>query len=473
MTSVSIPVDAIHQDTLGTPKATPRHLALEPPSNGPSPPPLPTPSYLEGASPRTPQSPTPPQQRNTALMDFWGSTRRYIGNPTTPQGNSPQPTVNPPNLGANTAPTTNPDPPTNRPNPRKPTLQMLAAAGGIRPKQHANSGPAHDPHAKFLKAEMPIIHDANPSGLLELVEWELLDEWEKLPEGKLAIVPFGIEIHSNEQLYELRDQLFTTIVEITQAEKLGIAVPKPNEKALAIKRFPTTFLVYNLTEQQSDTLQKRTVWSSPEITFRVATTDPCRPDFLFAIGNYTNLDTNEVRKLVHQIWTDNTSQEFFNSLIQAMDTDETPQDDLPLTSADIIAFVGSLNVKVLKLLEKKNKSRENRIDYPPQQDKKKPPKILKPRFYIYADSSHIRDFKVWSQIRLFLAERSYYNLMLGQGKTMIAPHNCGVCHGADHPRGMCPFPLIPGWQGPKHKPEDDASGPGSGPHFPRVKRQRI
>jgi hypothetical protein len=260
---------------------------------------------------------------------------------------------------------------------------MLAAAGGLRPKLSANSAiPTQDPLARFLKAEMPPVHDANPSALMELVDWELLAEWDCLPEGKIAIVPFGIEIHGQGQLRSLRDQIFTTIVEITQAEKLGIAVPKPNERALAIRRFPTTFLAYNLTEKQCNILQERTVWSSPELTFRIATLDPCRPDFLFAIDDYTNLDTEDVRKLVLQVWTDKESQHFFNSLLQAMDTDDPPLDTTALTSEDLMAFISSLYVKRLNLLEKNDEKREDQPNQ--QQETEKPPPILKPHFYIYA-----------------------------------------------------------------------------------------
>jgi hypothetical protein len=47
-----------------------------------------------------------------------------------------------------------------------------------------------------------------------------------------------------------------------------------------------------------------------------------------------------------------------------------------------------------------------------------------------------------------LAERSYYNSKFGQRHNLITPNHCGLCHGIDHLRGICPFPGIDGWKGP-------------------------
>jgi len=72
-------------------------------------------------------------------------------------------------------------------------------------------------------------------------------------------------------------------------------------------------------------------------------------------------------------------------------------------------------------------------------------------FNIYTNGNIIDDTKSWKKIREHLAERRYQNNHLGTGVTEIAPHHCGLCHGADHPQGLCPFPSIEGWKGPKRK----------------------
>jgi hypothetical protein len=39
----------------------------------------------------------------------------------------------------------------------------------------------------------------------------------------------------------------------------------------------------------------------------------------------------------------------------------------------------------------------------------------------------------------------------GTGKAGPMRH-CQICHYITHPRGLCPFPKLNGWMGPKHNP---------------------
>ena len=332
--------------------------------------------------------------------------------------------------------------------------------GGIRPKQNNRRiQPENDRLNKYLKAEMPVIHDAHPTAIFDLVDGDVLDEWESYPEGKLAVYPFGTDIQDPDHLRDLCNLLFNAVVDIAQAQEMGISAPKPNVKAMSIHRHPTTFLVYNLTEEQRKTLLQREVWASQEITFRVAPTDPSRPKYLFSISGYTSQIKADVRELVLRTWTDEISQEFFNTLSQDMETD-----DCNLPQLNLVGFIKSLSVNVLPLVIRKKK--------PNSEDEYV--SILTPRFYIYADSDHIPDFQTWAEIRHFLANRIYQSTKLGQGTNFIAPHNCGICHGADHPRGFCQFPDIPNWCGPKRRVENrEKGGNNRSIHFPKAKKPRF
>ena len=74
--------------------------------------------------------------------------------------------------------------------------------------------------------------------------------------------------------------------------------------------------------------------------------------------------------------------------------------------------------------------------------------IFAPRFNIYANGSLILQEAVWKRLRNYLAGRVYTSLLLDTGTTEVAPYLCGICHSVDHPRGLCPFPNIEGWNGP-------------------------
>ena len=425
-----------------TPNNASQPKAFTLPRPGPTPPSLPRPDSPGEASPRSPLSPTPQSRKTNPANEE---------NSLTPQASS-----------NNTAPTP--------PNPRKTSLQTLVSLGGVRPpKPKPTTGTpnalARDTLKKYINVEMPEIHMANPSALFDLVESPLLKEWDNYPEGKLAIIPFGIEIHSQLQVRNLRNLIFTAVAEITQAERLGLSAPRPNEKANSISRHPMTFLAYNLTENQCKILQERSVWASPELTFQVAPIEPCRPNYLFTLADFTTMDADEIHRMVLGIWKDDESQEFFTSLTQAMEMDDQTTGEPPLTLPEIQAVVNSMRISVIKLMI--------HVPIDPENPSATKP-ILKPRFNIYVDSKHIRDFQIWTQIRNFLADRSYYTPTLDQGRTIIAPHNCGICHGVDHPRGLCSFPSLPGWKGPKCQTDKRGRLDSDRPHqFQKNKKPRF
>ncbi|KZT26200.1 hypothetical protein NEOLEDRAFT_238884 [Neolentinus lepideus HHB14362 ss-1] len=53
------------------------------------------------------------------------------------------------------------------------------------------------------------------------------------------------------------------------------------------------------------------------------------------------------------------------------------------------------------------------------------------------------------------SKQSYRHSFFGHG-TFRAPFHCTRCHGADHPSGLCPLPLTPGWLGP---PPEESNAP--------------
>lgn len=67
-----------------------------------------------------------------------------------------------------------------------------------------------------------------------------------------------------------------------------------------------------------------------------------------------------------------------------------------------------------------------------------------PIFNIYAKGPLITDDLIWTRIRHFYASRPYTHQAQDPGTNVIAPFKCNVCHVADHPRGLCPFPMVEG-----------------------------
>ncbi|KAH9029990.1 hypothetical protein EDB84DRAFT_1439214 [Lactarius hengduanensis] len=68
-------------------------------------------------------------------------------------------------------------------------------------------------------------------------------------------------------------------------------------------------------------------------------------------------------------------------------------------------------------------------------------------FNIYADGDIIEDDESWLELRKHLRSRLYKSNLYGEGAATKEDYICGLCHAHDHPRGLCDFPTIPGWNG--------------------------
>jgi hypothetical protein len=274
---------------------------------------------------------------------------------------------------------------------------------------------------------MPKVHDAHPTAALDLVDIKALDEWDKLPHGKLVAIPFdNVLARLPNKQSEISGGILAAATEITQSQEIGIAVPRPNDKAKRSNRTLATFLIYNLSGMQYQTLIQQEVWSSVDTTFQVTPPTPSLPNFLFSISGLSTMDVTFVCSVVKGVWFDEQSQDFLHQL-QPPVIEETDK-----FRDNIQELLNSVEVKRIDIKEAGN--------------------ILSPRFNILVNSDLIPDHKTWAQVRNYLANRTYDTPVQGQGTTHITEFDCGICHGVDHPRGLCPFPAIPGWNGPQWRP---------------------
>ena len=282
--------------------------------------------------------------------------------------------------------------------------------------------PRQDPLKKYTEAIMPAIYDATPYAPLRHMDLDLVGEWENCLEGKLFAHPFDDEA-CKVDLSGVKNKIFAAAIEITKSHRIAVSPPRPSKAAIKAGCTPTCFLIYHLTEDEKQFLLERGVWSSHHITFRVTSFYPPCPDFLFSIKGYATTDTNIVHRLVHSVWHDNATESFINSIVE-----DVPPGKRANASQATSRFIDSMRVKLLPIKESGN--------------------IFAPRFNVYANGSLILQEAVWKRLRNYLAGRVYTSLLLDTGTTEVAPYLCGICHSVDHPRGLCPFPNIEGWNGP-------------------------
>ena len=150
------------------------------------------------------------------------------------------------------------------------------------------------------------------------------------------------------------------------------------------------------------------------------------PNFLFTIQKFTTLNDKEALKAIMEIWNDETTTTFFNGLVnQAKDQDKQA------VTEGILNFLKSTYVTRLD-----TKTEGGRRD---------------PQYNVYANGQLIPSNNLWFEIKTFLKGRIYKSKDCGRGRVKDTNYKCGLCHGCDHPRGLCPFPKVKGWNGGRNR----------------------
>lgn len=278
------------------------------------------------------------------------------------------------------------------------------------------------PIDKYTLGPMPEIHDRCPTAVLKHVDIRLAREWLNFAEGKVLAIPFGNEAKDPTLLNYVKNRIFTAASEITQSLDVCVSAPRPSPRAEEEGESPLAFCIYNLTDAQCTTLLERKVWSSTAITFRVTKLNPSCPDFLFTLEGFST-SADKILQMVQTAWQGDDVSAITDTLSSSF-----PENTRDRVKTSIQAFLRSARIKFLDFKEKDD--------------------VRNPLHHVLADGSLIQNDELWLYLRNFLASRTYETLVLGQGRIRERPIDCGFCHSVDHPMGLCPFPSVPGWNGP-------------------------
>ena len=288
---------------------------------------------------------------------------------------------------------------------------------------HSSRNIMRDPLDNYTNATMPKVHNAHPTSPFQYIDLDLISEWELLVGGKLLILPFGDAPHEPKLHETIKNRILYAIAEITDSQGIGISAPTPNAEATRTGRYPSSFLAYNLTPPQIQLLLDRGVWSSQAITFRATPFYPTNPSYLFTIRGFSLNIEGHIQSLIYSTWHDSNTTKFIRETVLS-----APEEECTTLERAICTLLDSPTVTCLNIKERGGG--------------------LLPRFNIYANGSTIPHHVTWLKIRKYLADHIYFTPLIGQGEVVISPYTCNICHGVEHPRGLCPFPGIKGWNGP-------------------------
>jgi hypothetical protein len=286
------------------------------------------------------------------------------------------------------------------------TLQFTPAPPGGFPRIHyAHSAQIFDHQSpKVINAWLKVAH---PKVLFRVFDYDGRD-----PSGKTPI---------------LVERARKTITEIGNAahhnlQNLRVSPPCP-EAGREEFGYPLSFLAYNITEEVKSILLTQRIWSSPEITFEVQSFNALSlPKLLLCLHGFTTQDSEVVRTVVYDTWAEDVARWDIGEILA--------EGEISTENTQMAAwsFVESARIE--------------RIDF------KVSGGLSLPRYNIFADSP-TGNPDTWTKLRAYLLSLSYQSDLDGRGVTVnFIP--CTLCHSIAHPRGLCPFPDIPLWNGPKH-----------------------
>ena len=303
----------------------------------------------------------------------------------------------------------------------------------------AHRGPPREPIDKYTNAVMPTVQDADPTATLNHIDQKFAIGWGRYPGGKLLAIPFDEGVLNMSLHNIIKGKILTAVTEITQTSEIGVSPPLQSKDAERDGQTPIAFLVYSLTEAQCELLLQRKVWSSTAITFRVTRFNAPCPDYLFTIAGISTGVPGIIFDTVKAVWQDDDTRAFANSITEAF-----PEELQPEIRSSIQAFLNALRVEYLN-----HKITGN---------------TLNPMYNVFAGGAEIPDDDMWVNLRDYLASRAYITPVQDHGTTSIAPIDCSLCQGVNHPRGLCPFPDVPGWNGPgTNSPTSDQRDRGGRP----------
>jgi hypothetical protein len=252
---------------------------------------------------------------------------------------------------------------------------------------------------------------------------KITQAWDTYPDYKLIAIPFGFDVRQHTNHDKIQNSILAAVVEITDTQEAGVSAPAPDKVITKHDDTPRSFLIHSLTKPHYQMLLKQRIWSCPEITFRITAPKPKCPNLLFSIVGMSTADPNQVQTMVKTIWNDPGVMNNLHTLAQKYPTGNEQQ-----PAPKIQAFIDSVNMTKLNIKLENN--------------------VPAPAFNVYASGYFIRIPKLWTDIRDYLVLLKYSAHRIGRGTAYTSYFDCKICHGADHPKGLCPFPALKGWKGP-------------------------
>lgn len=267
----------------------------------------------------------------------------------------------------------------------------------------------------------PRIHGDRPFFLFANQPAAQRQAWSNMPGPKLGIQVYDEDASNPTNAIRLAGTLAATIEHLFNIQNVAIATPQIATLPTLPHSPPFTFLAHNFSQDVASAMLQQGTYSSKAITFHVFKICWTLPRFICGFTGFTSNDELAIKVAFRDILQEANAIDFVTDLT----SDNPHYRNLPPGKA-FYRILNSLEVQIL----------DNRL----------PGGVRAPIVNIYIDSPTVDPAK-WMLWRNFIFSLKISTDFLG---TAVGLPNrpCSGCHSADHPRGLCPFPSIPGWNGP-------------------------
>ena len=199
-----------------------------------------------------------------------------------------------------------------------------------------------------------------------------------------------------------------------------------------------SFLVYEIPQRLSDVVLAQRVWSVPQITFEAYPFEPkIIPSIMLCLAGYIYPDDTAVVESIKTAWSQPAAIETLAGILVARDPTFSGINAHTQAETAIRDMIHSVRSELLDLKAQGGTS--------------------SPRWNIYVTSPTSK-VVAWSKIQKYVYTLTYPSSLSGTGVCRNL-FTCEICHSYTHPRGLCPFPNIQGWNGPQHSSERTTDAP--------------
>ncbi|KAI0046740.1 hypothetical protein FA95DRAFT_1606635 [Auriscalpium vulgare] len=301
-------------------------------------------------------------------------------------------------------------------------LRDVAQTAALFPSADLPSKRALTDPLERARGRFPDVLHASPAVVWMGLKPSQVTSWASIIEPCVMILTFDTRAHLPENILTTVNSIKRVVKRHGNAHDPHVFPPAPSPTATRTGRYPKTFMLTNITKETAVTMLAIGIFSTRLITFQALPRQARIPKLVALIEGIIDTATvDDVRAIIFHTWSKPDFLDFLRNL-----TEKTKRNPNPCSPQQFIPFLESITITKLPLLSRGN--------------------VPAPRFVVTSPKASLLDVDQWLRITQHIATLSYESDLFGVGR-VTTPYPCPLCNGTDHPRGLCPFPLHPGWNG--------------------------